>query len=134
MMDHLCNNESYRKLSKNPLKKVSKNVALANKSNMSVSSINHKLIESNPITTRVYGLPKIHKEVDPLKPIFNTIGGLTYLLAKYLAQKLKPLVGCTESFVKDSCSYVSELNTPKSLLMRLLRQSITSLTLIQPIL
>ena len=109
MFDHLCNNDSYMRLNKDPLKKISKNVALGIKSSRSVSSFSNKLIESSPLTPRIYGLPKIHKEGAPLRPIFNTIGGSTYLLAKYLAHKLKPLVGLTKSFVMDSSSFVIEL-------------------------
>lgn len=41
------------------------------------------------------------------------IGGPTYLLAKYLAQKLKPLVGHTKSIFKDSTSFVNELKSFK---------------------
>lgn len=109
MLDHLHNSGSYKKLPKNPLKKVSRTVALAIKSISSVSSLCHKLIKSSPITPRIYGLPKIRKERVPLRPIVNTIGGLTYLLAKFLSLKLKPLVGCTESFVKEFASFIKEL-------------------------
>lgn len=109
MLDHLPNRWSYKKLSKNPLKKISRNVALAIKSSKSVCDLHHKLIESNPLTPRIYGLPKIHKEGAPLRSIVNTISGPTYLLAKFLAFKLKPLVSRTESFVKDSPSFINEL-------------------------
>lgn len=93
-------NGSYRKLNKDPLKKISKSVALVIKASWSVSSFNHKLIEIFPLTPKIYGLPKIHKEGAPLRPIVNMIGRPTYLLAKYLAKKLKPLVGHTKSFIK----------------------------------
>ena len=109
MLDHLCNSGSYKKLSKNPLKKVSRAVALAIKSCNSTIPLAQKLIEGNPITPRIYGLPKIHKDGVPLRPIVNTIGGPTYLLAKFLAAKLRPLVGQTESFVKDSASFIEDL-------------------------
>ena len=109
MLDHLHNSGNYKKLPKNPLKKISRIVALAIKSSSSVSSLCHKLIKSSPIAPRIYGLPKIHKEGAPLRPIVNTIGGLTYLLAKFLALKLQPLVGRNESFVKDSASFFMKL-------------------------
>lgn len=48
-----------------------------------------------------------------MRPIVNTIGGPTYLLAKFLALKLKPLVGRTESLVKDSASFIKELKDIK---------------------
>lgn len=94
---------------KNPLKKVSRTVALAIKSSNSVGSFFHKLVKSNPITLRIYGLPNIHKEGAPLRPIVNTIGCPTYLLEKYLSMKLRPLVGLTKSFVKDYSSFVEQL-------------------------
>jgi len=46
----------------------------------------------------MYGLLNIHKEGAPVRSIFNTIGGLTYLLTKFLSTKLKPLVGWTDDF------------------------------------
>lgn len=113
MLDHLHNSGSCKKLPKNPLKKISRAVALAIKSNNSVSSLHHKLIESSLITPRIYGLPKIHKEGAPLRPIVNTIGGPTYLLAKFPALKLKPLVGRSEPFVKASASFIKELKDIK---------------------
>ena len=73
MLDHLLNSGSYKKLNKNPLKKFSKAVALAIKSSSTVGSLSRKLIESNPITPRIYGLSKIHKDGSPLRPIVNTI-------------------------------------------------------------
>jgi len=109
MLDHLHNSGSYKKLPKNPLKKISRNVVLAIKSCKSVCDLHHKLIESNPLTPRIYGLPKIHKEGAPLRRIVNTIGGPTYLLSKFLAFKLKPLVGRMESFIKESASFINEL-------------------------
>ena len=61
MLDHLQNSGSYKKLPNNPLKKISRVMALPIKSNSSVNSLCHKLTESSPITPRIYGLPKIHK-------------------------------------------------------------------------
>lgn len=66
----------------------------------SLNPLSCKLIVRNPLTPTIYGLPKIHKFGAPSRLIVNTINGLSYPLAKFLAQKLKPLVGCTNSFVK----------------------------------
>lgn len=62
----------------------------------------------DPLIPRIYGLLKIHKSDDPLRPIINTINGPTYPLTKFLAQKLKPLVGCNDSSMKESASFVQE--------------------------
>ena len=42
---------------------------------------------------KFYGLPKIHKEGTPLRPIVSSIGAVTYSTSKELARILKPLVG-----------------------------------------
>ena len=62
------------------------------------------------ITPRIYGAPKIHKKYIPLRPIVNNIGSPTYLLAQYLAKKLRPLASNTSSDVKDSTSFVQWAN------------------------
>lgn len=64
------------------------------------------MIPSYEVIPRIYGLPKIHKEGVPLRPIVNTIGSPTYELAKYVAKILKTLVGNTYSFIKDSNDFV----------------------------
>lgn len=113
MTNRLCNNVIYRNLSMDSLKIVSKVVSLSIKSNSTINSISHKLIENNPLIMRVFGILKIHKEWAPLIPIVNTICGPSYLLAKYLARNLKPLVGHTNYFIMDSSFFVNELRAIK---------------------
>ena len=64
------------------------------------------LVPTGEITPRIYGLPKIHKDGVPLRPIVNTIGSPTYELAKFVAKWLGPLIGHTESFIKDPSDFV----------------------------
>ena len=45
---------------------------------------------SNP--SQMYGLPKIHKDGVPLRPIISQIGSYTYDLAKFLVPILSPLM------------------------------------------
>lgn len=78
-----------------PFEKVSKEIALAIKYNISLNPLSKNLIESNPLNSKIYGLPKVHNTGVPLRPTINTVGQPSYLLAKFLAQKLKPLIGCT---------------------------------------
>lgn len=67
----------------------------------------------NDITLRIYGLPKIHKEGIPLRPIMNTIGSPTYMLAKYVVGILNPLVGNTHFVIKDSKHFVELITDDK---------------------
>ena len=68
MLDHLCNSGSYIKLAKNPLKKISKTVALAIKSSSIVSSLSKNIIERNPITPRIY---RAFRKSQPLSAAFD---------------------------------------------------------------
>ena len=52
MLDHLHNSGSYKKLPKNPLKKISRTVALAIKSSSSVGSLCHKSIQRTHLRNR----------------------------------------------------------------------------------
>ena len=58
---------------------------------------------------KFYGLPKIHKNGRPLRPIVSSIGSITYPSSKYLARILKPLVGQTEHHIKNSAEYVDKV-------------------------
>ena len=64
---------------------------------------------SNP--PQIYGVPKIHKDNNPLRPIVSTIGSPTYRLAKQLARTLSPLAGKGDSFVKNSTHFASDAHT-----------------------
>ena len=45
------------------------------------------------VSPKFYGLPKIHKTGNPLRPIVSSRGSVTYGVAKVLSRVLKPLVG-----------------------------------------
>ena len=52
-----------------------------------------KLYPTGAVTPKFYGLPKIHKDGIPLRPIVSSRGSISYEVAKELAKILKPLVG-----------------------------------------
>ena len=45
------------------------------------------------VPPKFYGLPKIHKTANPLRPIVSSRGSVTYGVAKVLSKVLKSLVG-----------------------------------------
>jgi len=96
-----------KKLSNNPIPKIMKEVKKTISDSNLENKLKKKLIPSCETIPRIYGLPKIHKEGVPLRPIVNTIGSPTYELAKYVAKILKPLVRNTNSFIKDSHDFVN---------------------------
>ena len=109
MLEHLSASGSYRRLDKDPTKKIVNEVTKAIKNSALDENTKKKLIPKDTTIPRIYGLPKIHKEGAPIRPIVNTIGSPTYLLAKFLARILKGFVGKTPSFIKDSTHLVSEM-------------------------
>lgn len=48
-----------------------------------------RLISINPLPPRLYGLPKIHKEGSPIRPIVSFISSPTYHLCRYLDRWFK---------------------------------------------
>ncbi|XP_046387902.1 uncharacterized protein LOC124157319 [Ischnura elegans] len=71
------------------------------------------IIESAPKPPRLYGLPKIHKQGVPLRPIVSAIDSPSHKLAKYLAQQLVPFSGQTSTHVKNSAHFIEIIKKAK---------------------
>ena len=56
-------------------------------------------------TPLFYGLPKIHKPDVPLRPIASFIHSRSYHLSKHLVTILSPLVGQTDSNIRNSSDF-----------------------------
>ncbi|KAJ4427431.1 hypothetical protein ANN_25053 [Periplaneta americana] len=78
------------------------------------TEIQRTIKKSEALPPRLYGLPKIHKQDVPLRPIVNAIGSPTYALAKYLSNLLKPSVGKTSSYIRDSSHFIEKIQTLKT--------------------
>ena len=63
---------------------------------------------------RLYGLPKVHKENVPLRPVLSSISTFNYGLAKVLTQMLSGLID-KNKMVRDSLSFVKELRGLKNM-------------------
>ncbi|CAF3195184.1 unnamed protein product [Rotaria socialis] len=63
---------------------------------------------------RLYGLPKIHKQDKPLRPVLSSIGTYNYGLAKALKKMLSKIIR-NEAVIKDTFAFVNQLRSlPKS--------------------
>ncbi|XP_033182429.1 uncharacterized protein LOC117153005 [Anabas testudineus] len=60
-------------------------------------------------TPCIYGLPKIHKEGAPLRPIVSSINSVTYNIAKFLATVLAPLFGNTDHHIHNSEDFTAKV-------------------------
>ena len=76
-------------------------------------NIYRKMYPTGASPPRFYGLPKIHKNNIPLRPIVSSIGSVTYGLAKVLADIIKPLMGCSEHHVQNSHMFAEEIKGMK---------------------
>ena len=60
------------------------------------------------IPPKFYGLPKIHKAGNPLRPIISSRGSVTYGAAKVLTKVLKPLVGKSPHHIQITSVFVNK--------------------------
>ena len=67
------------------------------------------LKSSDAQAPRLHGQPKVHKPDIPLRPIVSFIGSPTYALSKKIVKILAPLVGNTESHVRNSSDFVESI-------------------------
>jgi len=58
----------------------------------------------------MYGLPKIHKDGCPLRPIILAVGTYNYKLAKYLVEIISPLLEKDDHTIKDTFDFVNKVS------------------------
>ena len=97
IMKLLQDNNTYEKLKSDPTKKYKAKLVNSlkkwkNENKLSYSEYN-RLYPTSECHPKFYGLPKVHKQDKPLRPIVSSIGSITYESARYLAKILGPLVG-----------------------------------------
>ena len=72
-----------------------------------------RMYPTGAVIPKFYGLPKVHKENIPLRPIVSSIGSVSYGVAKEIARIIKPLVGSTEHHVNNSKEFIEEMKKMK---------------------
>ena len=97
---------TYRKVPKDPTptqeSKISRKLRSLHNGKEITAKLYNRLRPSGSQPPRIYGLPKIHKESVPLRPIVSCIGSPSYQLSKYIASIISPLAGKTSSHVLNS--------------------------------
>ena len=93
----LLQQPTYVPLPKDPTAKVERRVMEVLKQLQKEKAIDKTLLErlrpNHCRAPRFYGLPKIHKTDDPLRPIVSAIGSPTYHLAKFITSIISPFDG-----------------------------------------
>ena len=104
--EELLNQTTYKLLSSDPTTKHKNRLISILKSIKAEGGIDNttykRLYPTGAGSPKYYGLPKIHKQGVPLRPIISSRGSATYETAKELAKILKPLVGKSPHHVQNN--------------------------------
>ena len=111
--EELLNTSTYKKLPEDPTNKQKNKLVNILKSIESEGGLNEdtyrKLYPTGAVSPKFYGLPKVHKLGNPLRPMVSSTGTATYNTAKELARILKPLVGSSTHHVQNTRDFVEEI-------------------------
>ena len=107
VLSTLNDKQTYTALKSDPTGRTERDLnqrLLLSKKSSKISEETYKLLRSSDgIAPQLYGLPKIHKEGVPLRPIVSFVNSApTYNVSRYLARILSPVVGNTDNMVKNS--------------------------------
>ncbi|XP_072160566.1 uncharacterized protein [Bemisia tabaci] len=72
-----------------------------------------RLKASNPVTPKLYTLPKTHKQGEKMRPIVSNIDSPTYSLAKWLNKSFLQLGPINSMSVKNSNQFINEVQDTK---------------------
>ena len=115
--EELLNQPTYKQLSSDPTTKHKNrliSILKSIKSEGGIDNITYKrLYPTGAGSPKYYGLPKIHKQGVPLRPIISSRGSGTYESAKELAKILKPLVGKSPHHVQNNRDFLDSIRDIK---------------------
>ena len=111
-MQELLSQPAYRLLSRDPINKIKAHLITKlrtiKKDNNLQEGMYKVMYSTGCIPPKSYGLPKIHKTGNPLRPIVSNWGLVTYGFAKVLSKVLKPLVGKFSHHVQSTSDFVNK--------------------------
>ncbi|XP_046400869.1 uncharacterized protein LOC124167115 [Ischnura elegans] len=105
----LLSGSTYRRIPRDPTDIIARRTSKLIKEMNLPPETAKNLLPQAPVPPRFYGLPKIHKEGTPLRPIVSAINSPKYYVAKYLTGILTPFLGLSEHHVKNSLEFVNTL-------------------------
>ncbi|XP_077991090.1 uncharacterized protein LOC144445424 [Glandiceps talaboti] len=112
-MKHLDNTNFYRQLDEDPtdlyLKQLERKIKRWEQKKWISRDLSNKLIPKEPKPGHFYGLPKIHKENTPLRPIIPQCQSLTTPLAQYVDFILQHIVHDLPSHIKDTTHHLQDV-------------------------
>ena len=114
---HLLNQPTYKKMTEDPTSKQKARLIKLLKNIKAEGVITEekykKMYPTGAGAPKFYGLPKIHKQDTPLRPIVSSTGTVSYNTAKELARILKPLVGMSTHHLQNTKDFIQQLKEVK---------------------
>ena len=112
MNDILTDQTTYMNVNNNPLKKwqakYNKNLKVILRDQPELEQQFRSYLPRLPV---IYGLPKIHKENIPLRPIVSTYNSVNYKLSSWISKKLMPcLNNISNSHVVNTADFINKLS------------------------
>ena len=108
----LLNQNTYRSIPRDPTNSIKNKLISILKRVKNQTGLDSNTYKSMYLTgcvpSKFYGLPMIHKQDTPLRPIVSSCGSVTYGVAKELAKILKPLVGLSPHHVNNTQDFVEQ--------------------------
>ena len=109
----LLDKQEYKSIPSDPTTKYKNKLISILKSIKAEGGINEvtcrRLYPTGASSPKFYGLPKVHKQGMPLRPIVSSIGVVTYESAKELSKILKPLVRKSPHHVHNNQEFLQHL-------------------------
>lgn len=113
MLAHLSDNTTYEKIKKDPTNNlqtnVNKSVKLLYDKKIIPFELKQKLSIHNSRSPNIYGLIKLHKHNNPIRPIVNFTRSPTYELSKFISEIIGKIVGKSNFHVKDSWDFANSI-------------------------
>ena len=108
----LLNSPAYRSLPRDPTNKIKAQLITKLRKIKKDSNLDEGMYRvmypTGCVLPKFYGLPKIHKTGNPLRPIVSSRGSVTYGVAKVISKVLKPLVGKSPHHIQSTGDFVSK--------------------------
>ena len=104
----LIGNDGSSKVKKDPTLKTERKLSeiLGKNKDLIPQTKYRQLIQHYTKLPHIYGLPKIHKNGIPLRPIFSKRGSACHPLSRFIVEIINPLIGKSSSYVKNSAHFV----------------------------
>ena len=111
--EEILNQPAYRPLPNDPTNKLKTRLISLLKQIKTEGGMNDatykRLYPTGAGSPKFYGLPKVHKQGTPLRPIVSSIGAVTYQTSKELSRILKPLVGKSTHHIHYNQDFLEHL-------------------------